>query len=84
MVKKYTEQHITSSDAQMTQINSRNHPAQTFTKTVKTDKMIYWGKKNRRGKIYIYMPSQWELLGFFLDILEKFSKDNIIRLVNTL
>lgn len=30
------------------------------------------------------MPSQRELLGSFLDVLEKFSKDNLIRLVNTL
>lgn len=60
MVKKDMGQHITCSDAQMTQINSRNHPARTFTKTVKNDNKIYWQKKkkNRKGKIDIYMPSQ--------------------------
>lgn len=78
MVKKYTEQHITSSDAQMTQTNNRNHPAQTFTKTVKNSRRIYW-EKNTEEENYTYMSSQWELLGFSLDILEKFSKDSIIR-----
>lgn len=34
MVRKYTEQHNTASDSQMTQINGRKDPAQTFTKTV--------------------------------------------------
>lgn len=84
MVKKDMRQHITCSDAQMPQINSRNHPARTSTKTVKNDNKIYWQKKTRKGKRYICMPSQRELLGSFLDVLEKFSKDNLIRLVNTL
>jgi len=57
MVKTYTEQHITSSDAQMTQINSRNHPVQTYTQTVKNDNNLYW-EKNTEEERYVCMASQ--------------------------
>lgn len=38
IVKKHTEQHITSPDDQMTQINSKDYAAQICTKTVNVKK----------------------------------------------